>query len=206
MNTVGKDELLDRLHRVYTAVDAAVEGDLSKFPPKMMADEYQFALYQDFLGGLTEHQLSNLAHTVIHNIANLRDHLRRWAGNNGQDPKDIDKTVAGSEALQVIIDLSNNDKHGYPPRDGCHSKKFPRLAEVKRVLRISTGPEAGSGVAIVFTPSGPKQITSGGGFSQVVVTGSVVDRSGALLGDLYDLGNEALKAWVQQLEAFGILT
>ena len=203
---MGKDELLDRLHRVYAAVEAAVEGDLSKFPPKVIADEHQFGVYQDFLGGLTEPQLSNLAHTIIHNIANLRDHLRRWAGRNGQDPKGIDKTVAGSVALQVIIDLSNNDKHGYPPRDGGLSKKSPKLAEVKRVLRISTGPGPGSGVAIVFTPSGPKQITSGGGFSQVVVTGSVVDGNGASLGDLYDLGNEALKAWEQQLEAFGILT
>ena len=182
-----KDELLDRLHRCYAAVDAAVEGDLGKFPPKIMANEKQFSLYQDFLGGLAEPQISNLAHTVIHSIANLRDHLRRWAGKNGLDPKDIDRTIAASAALQVIIDLSNNDKHGYPPRDGGQSKKSPKLLDVKRVLRMSTGPGPGSGIAKVFTPSGPKQIASGGGFSQVVVPGSVVDGSGASLGDLYDL-------------------
>lgn len=56
----------------------------------------------------------------------------------------------------------------------------------------------------MFTATGPKQIASGGGFSQVVVTGSVVDGSGAPLGDLYELGNEALKAWEQQFAAFGI--
>jgi hypothetical protein len=199
-----KDELLDRLHRCYAAVDAAVEGDLSKFPPKIIADEKQFGMYQDFLCGLTEPQISNLAHTVIHNIANLRDHLRRWAGKNGLDPKDIERTIAACAALQVIIDLSNNDKHGYPPRDGGQSTKSPKLLDVKRVLRMSTGPGAGSGIAIVFTPTGPKHFASGGGFSQVVVTGSVVDGSGASLGDLYDLGNEALKAWQQQLGAFGI--
>ena len=201
-----KDELVDRLHRCYTAVDAAVEGDLSKFPPKIMADEKQFSIYQDFLGGLTEPQISNLAHTIIHNIANLRDHLRRWAGQNGLDPKEIDRTVASSAALQVIIDLSNNDKHGYPPRDGGQSKKSPTLVEVKRVLRMSTGPGPGSGIAIVLTLSGPKQIATGGGFSHVIVTGSVVDGNGAPLGELYDFGNKALKAWEQQLEAFGILT
>jgi hypothetical protein len=205
MNTMAKDELLYRLHRLYAAVETAVEGDLSKFPPKVIADEHQFGIYQDFLGGLTEPQLSNLAHTIIHNIANLRNHLRRWAGKNGRDPKDVDKTIAGSAALQIIIDLSNNDKHGYPPRDGGHSKKSPKLAEVKRVLKISTGPGPGSSVAIVLTPSGPKQTTCGGGSAQVIVTGRVVDGNGAPLGDLYKLGNEALKAWEQQLQAFGIL-
>ena len=63
-----KDELVDRLHRCYAAVDAAVEGDLSKFPPKIMADEKQFSIYQDFLGGLTEPQISNLGHTIIHDV------------------------------------------------------------------------------------------------------------------------------------------
>ena len=104
----------------------------------------------------------------------------------------------------MVIDLSNNDKHGYPPRDGGQSKKSPKLLDVRRVLRISTGPGAGSGIAIVFTPTVPTQIASGGGFSQVVVTALVVDGGGAYLGDLYDLGNEALKAWEQQLGEFGI--
>ncbi|MBA5872237.1 MAG: hypothetical protein GDA68_19900 [Nitrospira sp. CR2.1] len=199
-----KDELLDRLHRCYAAIDAAVEGDLSKFPPKIIAGEKQFGLYQDFLDGLTEPQISNLAHTLIHNIANLRDHLRRWAGKNGLDQKDIERTIAGCAALQMIIDLSNNDKHGYPSRDGGHSKRSPKLLDVKRVLRMSAGPVAGLGIAIVFMPTGPKQIASGGGFSQVLVTGSVVDGSGAPLGDLYELGIEALKAWERQFAAFGI--
>lgn len=105
-----KDELVDRLHRCYAAVDAAVEGDLSKFPPKIMADEKQFSMYQDFIGGLSDAQLSNLAHTIIHNIANLQDHLRRWAGRNGLDTKVINMTITASPALQIIIDLSNNEE------------------------------------------------------------------------------------------------
>lgn len=198
METMVTEELVDRLHRIYAAVEAAVEGDLSKFPPRVTVGEHNFRVYQDFLGGLTEPQLSNLAHAIIHNIANLRDHLRHWARKNCQNQNDIDKTITNCPALQIIIDLSNNDKHGYPPRDGGHSKRSPKLVEVKRVLTI------GPGTALIFTPNGLKQTTSGDGSSQVIVDGTVVDINGVPIGDLYDLWNEALKAWEQQIKAFGI--
>jgi hypothetical protein len=202
---MSKDEVLERLHRIYAALDGFVEGDLSKFPPKVLADERGFAMYQDFLGGLSPAQLSNLAHSVIHNVANLQNHVRRWAAKNGKDPNRIDQTGSGSAALQIIKDLSNNDKHGYPPRNGGHSGKVPKLVEVRRVLRLTTAAEAGSSVAVILTPAGPKQL-SGTGSTAVIVTGQVVDPSGAVIGDLYSLALEALKAWEQELNVLGIVT
>lgn len=113
-------------------------------------------------------------------------------------------TIAASLSLQIIIDLSNNDKHGYSPRDGGQSRKSPLLCEVKRVMKMSTGTGQASSIAIVFTPTGPKQIFSGGGSAQVIITGDVVDSNCAPLGQLYELGNEALQAWEQQIGALGI--
>jgi hypothetical protein len=40
----------------------------------------------------------------------------------------------------------------------------------------------------------------------VIVTGQVVDPSGAVIGDLYSLALEALKAWEQELNVLGIVT
>lgn len=202
---MSNDEVLDRLHRIYAALEAVIEDDLNKFPPKVVSNERCFATYQDFLGGLNPAQLSNLAHSFIDNITNLEDHLRKWTKKHGQDPKQITETVSNSEPLQLIKDLANNDKHGYPPRDGGHSGKAPKLAEVKRVLKMTTGSAPGSGVSIVFTPDAPKQHVIGGGSAAVIVTGVVVDKDGNPLGDLYDIEVEALKTWEQQLQALGIL-
>ena len=58
---MAKDELVERLHRIYAALDDAVEGDLAQFPPKVIADEKRFSVYQDFLGGLSDAQISNFA-------------------------------------------------------------------------------------------------------------------------------------------------
>lgn len=202
---MANDQVLDRLHRIYAAIDAAVEGELNKFPPKMVADERGFSMYQDFLGGRSPAQISNLAHSVIHNIANFQDHLRRWAAKSCRDPKQVDQVVSNSAPLQLVRDLSNNDKHGYPPRNGGHSGKAPRLAEINRVLRLTTGAGPGSGVAVFLTPTGPKQIASGGGSTTVVITGSVVDSNGDVLGDLYDIEADALEAWEKELRAWGLI-
>ncbi len=202
---MSNDEILDRLHRIYAAVDATVEGDLSKFPPKVVSDERGFAMYQDFIGSLNPAQLSNLAHSAIHNIANLQNHIRRWAAKNGRDPKQVDQAVAKYLPLQLIKDLSNNDKHGYPPRNGGRSGKAPKLVDVKRVLKLRTDTAPGSCVEVIFAPKGPKQIVSGGGGSVVVVTGTVVDGGGGILGDLHDIEAKALKVWEQELRNLGVL-
>jgi hypothetical protein len=199
------DDVLNRLHRIYAALDTAVEGDLNKFPPTVVSNERGFAMYQDFLGGLGPAQLSNLAHSVIHNIANLYDHLRRWMAKNGQDQKSVDQIVARYPSLQLIRDLSNNDKHGYSPHNGGHSGKAPKLVEVNRVLKLTTGTAPGSAVMVVFTPQGPKQTATGGGGLAVVVTATIIDGQSAPLGDLHDIEVEALKAWEQELRSLGVL-
>lgn len=202
---MSRDEILYRLDRIYTSIDAVFEGDLAQFRPSMREDENHFVMYQDFIGGLTPAELSNLAHSVIHNIANLQDHLRHWARQNGEDLTKVDVVVSDSDSLKTIMDLSNNDKHGYPPRGGGLSGKAPTLREITRVLRLSTGGERGSGVAVILTPEGPKQRVTGSASSGGVVTGQVVDSQGRVIGGLYDLEVEALKAWEQALKDFGIL-
>jgi len=200
-----RDDVLARLHRIYAAIDAVLEGDLTKFLPHIFQDETHFAMYQDFVGGLTPAEVSNLAHSVIHNVAHLRYHLRRWAAKNGHNPSRIDQAISHSVPLQIITDLSNNDKHGYPPRNAGHSGKAPQVAEITRVLCLTTAAEAGSSVMVILTPSGPKQF-SGSGSTNVAASGQVVDGYGTVIGDLYDLEVEALKGWEQELKDLGILT
>ncbi len=173
-----RDELLNRLSRIYAAIDSVFEGDLTKVPPLIVEDEKRVMVYQDFMGGLTDAEIENLAQSVIANIASFRDHLRRWAVRNARDKNRADQAISESFALQVITDLWNADKHG-PQRNGGHSGKAPKLVEVNRVLRLSVGGKQGSSVGVAFGPSGPKVV--GSGSAAVVVTGQVVDSEGAVI-------------------------
>lgn len=84
------EELQNRIRRIYAATGDTAEIDISKFRPQYCSSEECVFVFQDFRGGLSDEQISNIAHSAIHNLANLKDHLRRWAALSGHDPKKID--------------------------------------------------------------------------------------------------------------------
>ena len=179
-----------------------MEGDLAKFPPNVIADENGFSVYQDFLGSLSGPQISNLAHSLLHNIASLRDNLKSWARKNGRDPQRIEQAFNNSEDLKLVTDLWDQEKHPGPRRDGGYSKKSPTLVDIRRILRLETLPEAGSFIGISLTAKGVSKI--GSGTSPVIITGTIVDKNGGVLGDLYGVCLNAVMAWERELKQLGL--
>ncbi len=198
------DAILQRISRIYAAIGAIEECDPTKLKATVIQNDKITAVFQDFRSGLSDDELSNQAYSVIHNIANLRDHLRRWAANNGHDKNKVDNAVDNCFELQVIQDLSNNDKHGYPPRDGGHSKRSPQLIEINRVMRLQTQPKKDSMIAMTVGPDGVPRFL-GDGTAKAVVTGDVVDNARSRIGDLYEMATKAVEAWERLLVDFGLI-
>ena len=197
-------EIDERLRRIYQAVSDAEEQDMAKLPGQVYtARSGGRGVMQDFSGGLSEEALSNLAHSLIHNIANLADHLRRWAKKNGRDRGRVDEALKASFELRVLLDLSNNDKHGYPPRDGGHSGRQPRLLNPRRILRLTTGAVKGSGVSMTLGRAG-EPVIRGSGSAKAIVTGEIVDGDGKAIGGLYDIAEEAVADWEVLLLEYGV--
>lgn len=197
------DEVMRRLQRIYGALGETVEGDLSKFPPVVASTEKFVAIFQDFVGGLDQAALDNLAHAVIHNIANFNEHLTRWAQDNERHTAPIDNALTSSPELQLIKDLSNNDKHGYPLRYS-RSGKSPRLREVGRRMRLSTGATKGSSISMTLGPNGPIIRASEGASASVVVTATIEDGSSEPIGDLYETEVEALRVLEEAAREMGV--
>jgi len=185
-------ELAHRIRRIHAAFGATVEEDLEKLEAKLIHTENVKSVFQNFSGGLSPEELENLAFSLIHNIANLHDHLNKWAARSGTRKDLIDNAVKKSLPLLVIKDLSNAEKHGYPPRHGGHSGQAPRLERVKRSLRVTVPPK--KGVEITLGPRGTPQVT-GEGSAKAILTGDVVDRNGNRIGELNGLVKEAITAW-----------
>lgn len=198
------DVILQRIGRIYTAIDSTEEDDPRELKAVFTQTEKIKAMFQDFRGGLSDDDLSNQAHSVIHNIANLRDHLRRWASHHHQDKNKVDQAIDNSLELLIISDLSNNDKHGYPPRDGGRSGQCPQLTGINRVMRLQTQPNKGSEIGMAIGANGVPKFF-GDGVAKAVVTGDVVDNDGNRIGDLYDIANKAVEAWEALLVDFGFL-
>ena len=200
-----EDTIRQRISRIYAAIGAIEEADPQKLKATVIQTEKISAVFQDFRGGFSDDELSNQAHTVIHNIANLRDNLRRWAASKGHDKNKVDTAVENSFELQVIQDLSNNDKHGYPLRDGGHSKRSPHLIEINRVMCLQTQAKKGSMIAMTCGADGVPRFL-GDGTAKAVVTGDVVDNANGRVGDLYEIAIKGVEAWERLLVDFGLAT
>ena len=197
------DSILERISRIYASIDTSEEYDPNKLKATFIQTKKHVVMLQDFRGGLSDAELSNQAHTVIHNIANMRDNLRRWAAHNGQDKTKVDQTVDNCLELQIIMDLSNNEKHGYPPRHGGRSGRCPKLIEITRVMKIRTQAKKRSKIAMILGADGwPKII--GDGTAKAVLGGDVVDNNNNHIGNLYDIAQKAVGAWEILLTDFGL--
>lgn len=194
------DQLKLRTSRIYAAINAAEEVDLSKLTGEVVETDKFVGVWNDFTGGLSDAELSNFAHSLIHNIANLPDHIRRWAARNTKDKGKVDEAFDQSFALRVITDLSNNDKHGDKTRAGeyGHSGKRPTLVEINRVLQMTPTP-GGSGLAMTLNRDGtPKLI--GAGSAKAIITGSIIDKDNNRIGELNQIAHEAVAALESLLE------
>ncbi len=199
------DAILQRISRIYAAIGDIEENDPNKLRATVVRTDKIKAVFQDFLGGFSDDDLSNYAHTVIHNIANLRDHLIRWAAHNGHDKTKVDQTVDNSLDIQIVIDLSNNDKHGYPPRDGGHSGKCPQLVDINRVMKLQTQAKKYSTIGMTLGADGVPKFF-GDGTAKAIITGDVVDNDKNHIGDWYEIVTKAVEAWEQLVTDFGLFS
>lgn len=199
------DAILQRISRIYAAIGDIEEDDPNKLRATVVQTDKIKAIFQDFRGGLSDYDLSNCAHTVIHNIADLRNHLIRWATHNGHDKTKVDQTVDNSLNIQIVIDLSNNDKHGYPPRDGGHSGKCPQVVNITRVMKLQPQTKKGSTIRMTLGAGGATKCF-GDGTAKAIITGDVVDNDKNHIGDLYEIVTKAVEAWEQLVADFGLFS
>jgi hypothetical protein len=189
------DDLNSRVRRIYAALAHVIgESIVEVVATHSAAGGLQFFAV-DFREGLTDEEISNRVYSVISNIANLEGHLIRWVRAKGLNADLVRTVVDRSAELKLIIDLANNDKHGYPPRDGGRSGHSPRLVGLDRWLAMTTLPEAGSTVSFTIGRDGIGQI--GGGSAKVVITGAIVAGDGEPLGDLDAAIEASISVWEQ---------
>ena len=198
------DELAIRLKRIYTALGEGVETDPSNFPARVGRTPNVVFMFQDFRGGLTTEQMMNLTYSLVHQVFNLRDHLKRWAEANGKSPARVSDFFRASNPLKIMADLSNAEKHGLPfsPKHPPWSGHELTLGEINRVMRIAAKP--GTGWTGFFVDPSGKPRTFGQEEQKVVLTADVLDSNGKRIGDLFEIAEQAISDWEQLLAEFGI--
>lgn len=199
-------EIVQRIRRIYASINATVDTDLSDVVPIVRRDGEHSLIHISFRGKATDEEISNAAHSAISNIANFKDHFRRWLRQHGKPMEELDKAVAASFELRVLIDLNNNDKHGYPPRVGQdHSGVAPRLESLGRAVVFGGTPSepAASSVEIVIERE-PSVSLGEAAYRSIV--GRIIDRDGNLVGHLHEFLDKGLADLEGLLLGYGVIT
>ena len=198
-------DLEGRIRRIYAAIGEAITTDLSEF--KAVTRRVRGSLYQtsvSFDGGMSSDQMQNTVFSAVHNVANLRDHLKKWARQNGRGGDVVDGVVEDSFELKVIIDLSNRDKHGGPDRGGGLSGLSPDLRNFQRGLVITPKPGSRSAEVAFDFFSGGSPVQSND-CARVVTSAETVDDSGHVVGDVMTFLEVGTSRWEQALATLGVV-
>jgi hypothetical protein len=180
---------------------------IDAIPLKVWRSDKLVAVCHDFSGGESHDDIREVLTQIAYNIAHVKDPLKKYLSEKGQDSKMVERSIDGSLALQVVIDIANRQKHGYPSDHPSRSGRDPSLGAVGRSLRLETGAKRGPSCAVytIDPKTGkPKVMTTGGASGAVVFWGQVRDKNSALVGDILDLSRDALADWERLFSTLGI--
>jgi hypothetical protein len=200
-------ELLShRLRRLYAGLGRTAPTTIDAIPLKVWRTDKLVGVCHNFSGGESPDDIREVLTQIVYNIAHVKDPLKKYLSDKGQDSKNVERFIDGSLALQVVIDIANREKHGYPSDRPSRSGRDPSLGAVGRSLRLETGAEKGSAAVYTIDPKmgKPKVMTTGGASGAVVFWGEVRDKNSALIGDILDFSEDALAGWERLFSSLGI--
>ena len=196
-------DLSARLRRISAALGRIRVTDLAQFPARVFNTPRAYGFFQDFRGGASREDMTNDVFSLIANVACLRDHLKKWAQDNGRHAEKVDETIRSSPDLCIIMDLWNSDKHVGSARGGGWSKRSPRLDGVDRALTLRPQPKKGSWAAVQQGRDGRLR-PSGDGTVTVDTSGTVLDGTGKVIDNLQAIVMRAVDAWERLLVTYEI--
>ena len=73
-------------------------------------------------------------YSILHLLATLKDHLKNKLEASGFDKNIVEREIDSSIHLQILIDLINQEKHGYPLTKHIRSNKNPVIKQMSYTL------------------------------------------------------------------------
>lgn len=186
------NDLNTKLSRLYAALGEQYDADISN----NINDERRA-----FPDGRFEHHTTfgskdpaikqNLVMNAIHLVGSLKDIIKNKLREKDKDPLLYEKLIDANEALALITDLDNKDKHGAPLTHKSRSSKDPRIVKIEQALR-------GRGITnVAFTTdliTGVTKLDHVEGDVKIVVIADVVDREGNLIMPLDKMMAESVRS------------
>lgn len=197
------DEMLARMRRTYAALEAVIDEDPDSVSRSIDQAVSKVGMEFDASQGWDQAKLENHTFTLIQNIAHLIDHARRWIKDRGGDMKLVDDLVQSTKSIQILLDLSNADKHGgSKPLSQLYSGMRPTIKGLMRTLVLKSEPGPNQSAGVWFDADGKMHCMGTPSFHIWAV---VMDEHNQVVGNLNMIMEDAIKSWEGLLRGVGLV-
>ena len=128
------NDVADRLKRTLKSIQARFDDDIAVYSTVEKKDgrvNVKFEIQGD------KEEMINKVFIILYNLASLKDHLKNKLKKSSLNPSLIEDEINHSIHLQVLIDIINQEKHGYPLKQSNRSGKNPLIQNVKKAFRMT---------------------------------------------------------------------
>lgn len=168
----------ERLKRTLSSLNGRYTDDLERSIITNNVKDGNKTIFSASFGKSSLSEIENKVLIILHNLASLKDNLKNCLQRNGHDPKVVEAQIDSSLHLKVLIDLVNEEKHGYPLTKSNRSLKGPVVKNVRQSVAVY--PDSGAQGALFF-------VTQDGG------SGTINGKSVMFIdADIYDSGGSYL--------------
>lgn len=185
------NDISQRLKRTLSSLNARFDDDITKhINVRRELTEESWSVSMT-VGDDDEPTMFNKIFTILYNLASLKDHLKNCFTKQGINPKIVEQEIDNSLHLQVLIDIVNQEKHGYPLTKSNRSGKNPLISSPWQALTLSVT-EPGEVASISFDLNGELNIS---GSSKVQIVATITDGQNNVLFSLDELVESCYEKW-----------
>lgn len=181
-----------RLVRTLDSLNGRFNEDIEKNITIQSTKDGNSKIFSATFGNESEAAIINRIFLILYNLASLKDHLKTCLEKNGYDKNIVEKEVNNSLYLQVLIDLVNQEKHGYPLTRTNRSGKNPIIDKPSQFLGLT--PELG--LPGTFFAIGIDKAYTFSGQSTIIIDAEIWDDTGNFLFRLDELVNICYLKWI----------
>lgn len=193
------NDIKSRLDRLHASVNSKIDPDIEKHMEVKTSHGANFTLTTVNFDKAEIAEKENKIMLIIHNLANLKEHLKEMMTKRGEDKQKIEDEIKSNKSLQIAIDLANSEKHTYPSTSN-RSGLNPKIGNIQSFLRL-TASQPGEVTAFAMRPDGSFQSHGNAGIN---IEADILDEHNNKLMSLDELISDSLAKWEEIIAKFSL--
>lgn len=130
------NNISDRIKRLQASIGTLVDKDIERHIEVLKSDMNSPEISVNF-NKKGEHEAINKVLIILHNLASLKDQLKKKLEIRNEDKNLIEQEINNNKALQIVLDLVNAEKHSYPVKFYPRSGLNPKLGKIHQAIKLS---------------------------------------------------------------------